>query len=333
MKTFQNVFSVLEINLGNKHMDSLFWYDFEFTSEFLRSDSTKSQKEIQELRTRLSRFKHLIDQHYSRDSKQNAWNDVSNEMYPWLYVSRSGPKRISRAFYKLSEILTNYKIPSPKTAICLCEAPGGFVECLGHFYKGIAWRAWSLGDSIPFSNKLPQASVRYHDILKTNTLATSPVNLITADGGADSSSDYDRQETINYPIIRAQIDVARKHLAPGGTFIIKFFDTYTLETLRVILWLNELFGVINVCKPPGSKPTNSEKYLVCRKFKGVEVALEDVLWTQGDIPNIINYIIVSAATLQIESITEVLSQINTPKNIDFRKYHEQNLLKYRRVFS
>uniref|UniRef100_A0A6C0KCG5 Ribosomal RNA methyltransferase FtsJ domain-containing protein n=1 Tax=viral metagenome TaxID=1070528 RepID=A0A6C0KCG5_9ZZZZ len=314
-------------------MDSLFWYDFEFTSEFLRSDSTKPLKEIRKLRTRLSHFKHSIDQHYVKDSKNNAWNNVSDDMYPWLYVSRSGPKRISRAFYKLSEILINYKIPNPRTAICLCEAPGGFVECLRYFYKGVAWRAWSLGGSIPFSKKLPQATVRYHDILNTDSLVTSPANLITADGGADSSSDYDSQETINYPIIKAQIDVARKHLAPGGTFIIKFFDTYTFETLRVILWLNELFEVINVCKPPGSKPTNSEKYIVCRKFKGVEVALEDVEWTQESIPNIINYVIIFAATLQIESITEVLSQINTPKNIDFRKYHEQHLLKYKGVFS
>ena len=313
-------------------MDSLFWYDFEVTREFLHNDSSKPLDEIKGLRKRISQYKCSIDEYYVANTRKNRWNIVSEEMYPWLYVSRSGPKRISRAFYKLSEILTNYNVPHPKTAICLCEAPGGFVECLRHFYKGIAWKAWSLGGSITFSKKLPQGSIRYHDILKGGIGTVSKVKLITADGGTDCSADYDEQETTNYPIIKAQIDVARKHLEPGGTFIIKLFDTYTFATLRLILWLNELFEVINVCKPPGSKPTNSEKYIVCRRFRGVSIELSEVRWTETSIPNIVNYIILFAATMQIEAISEVISQIKTPRNIDFSKYHEQHLLKYRKVF-
>jgi len=300
--------------------------------EFLLNDVVKPLDQLQENRASLVRLKQNISEYHTTSTKNNPWNRALVLLHPWTYVYAKGPKRVSRAFYKLAEMLERFEIPPQKTALCLCEAPGGFVECLRHFYPDIAWRALSLPGGITFSKKLPQSSVSYGDILK-DPVITKPVGLVTADGGMDCSEDYAEQETLNYPIIKAQIDVARRSLTPGGTFIIKVFDIYTYETFQVLIWLCSLFETVNVCKPPTSRSTNSEKYLVCRNFKGVDLALADVPWEQQGIPEIFNNMIGHTTLLQIESINKVISQIKFPQEIDFSRQQLSHFLEYRRSYS
>lgn len=306
-----------------------FWFDFEVTTEVLESSGLKQWEEVQRSRDFLFETKRRISKyHFSK--KNSRWNKGVCLIHPWTYVTAKRPKRVSRAFYKLAEILTILGMPEQQTALCLCEAPGGFVECLRHFYPNISWSAYSLPGSIPFSKKLPSSSLVYQDILE-DLPDTTPVGIVTADGGIDCSEDYSQQETLNYPIIRAQVEVARSALLKGGTLVIKMFDLYTFDTFKILLWLCKLFETVNICKPPTSRPTNSEKYLVCRSFKKIDIDLHSIQWGNG-IPEVFDKLVRDTADLQIDYINKVISQIDSPGEIDFSKIHQDNYLIYKKTY-
>ena len=101
--------------------------------------------------------------------------------------------------------------------------------------------------------------------------------FITADGGFDYSIDYNYQEQASSKLIFSQIITALKCQAMGGIFICKIFDMNLLITIEMIYLLNLLYKEVIIYKPFTSRVANSEKYLVCSGFKGVEHVLIDKL--------------------------------------------------------
>jgi len=67
------------------------------------------------------------------------------------------------------------------------------------------------------------------------------MNLITADGGFDFSMDFNKQESISSNLILAQIAFAIAMQKQGGTFIIKFFDTFTKLSFDMLFLLSNLY--------------------------------------------------------------------------------------------
>jgi len=55
----------------------------------------------------------------------------------------------------------------------------------------------------------------------------------------------------------------------GGSFVLKVFDTYTSTMTEIIYLLTYLYEEVIFIKPTMSRPANSEKYLVCMRFKQV----------------------------------------------------------------
>ena len=53
----------------------------------------------------------------------------------------------------------------------------------------------------------------------------------------------------------------------GGTFIIKFFDTFTKPSLDMLYILSSYYNSVNIIKPNTSRMANSEKYIVCEDYK------------------------------------------------------------------
>jgi cap1 methyltransferase len=51
-----------------------------------------------------------------------------------------------------------------------------------------------------------------------------------------------------------------------GTFILKVFDIFTQTSIHLLYLLNLVYDEIYVYKPKTSRPTNSEKYIVCKNF-------------------------------------------------------------------
>lgn len=91
-------------------------------------------------------------------------------------------------------------------------------------------------------------------------------DLITADGGFDWSNE-NIQEQESFRLILAQIVGAAKFQKKGGTFICKFFETFSTTSAKFIAMLSDLYERVFFIKPYTSRASNSEKYIVCTNFK------------------------------------------------------------------
>ena len=93
------------------------------------------------------------------------------------------------------------------------------------------------------------------------------IDLITGDGGFDFSVDFNKQEISSTKLIFCQIAFAIAMQSKGGTFIIKFFDTFTTASIDMLFILSIIYKEVYFTKPNTSRCANSEKYIVCKYFK------------------------------------------------------------------
>ncbi len=201
----------------------------------------------------------------------------------------------------------NYKLITNKNKIKIAhiaEGPGGFMEAIIKFRKkyineihnipnikddiyGITLK--STDKEIPgwkkatnFLRKNNNITITYGedgtgDIYKTknikffqNRVGYNSVDIITADGGFDFSIDFNRQEFLAQRLIFCEIITAISVQKVGGCFICKFFDTYSILTIKFIYLLQCLYKDVHITKPLTSRPANSEKYIVACQFKGID---------------------------------------------------------------
>ena len=110
------------------------------------------------------------------------------------------------------------------------------------------------------------------DLTKAKTIEnfTKSINgkadFVTADGGFEwNNENIQEQECaiLIYAQILAAINVQKK----GGSFVLKIFETFTSISLKFILILKYFYEDVNIIKPFTSRESNSEKYVVCKKFK------------------------------------------------------------------
>lgn len=203
---------------------------------------------------------------------------------------------VNRAYHKMHELLLSCALPRVTRSVHLCEAPGGFVQCVAHHLaRGDGewrWVAMSLDATPRFA--VDQLPMRYGrivlgDVCDVDACARDCTNamtdcaaeeedknkdeadagiadLVTADGAVEM--DHDRLEADHLPLLRAECDVATRLLRLGGTFVVKFFEGLTVDTRRVLAWTSQHFERTSVINPRSSRPTNSERYLVCTQFRG-----------------------------------------------------------------
>ena len=93
------------------------------------------------------------------------------------------------------------------------------------------------------------------------------MDIITGDGGFDFSFQYPQQEQVSTKLIMCQIAFAIAMQKTGGTFILKFFDTFTRFSVDLLYLLAILYDEVYIIKPNTSRFANSEKYIVCKGFR------------------------------------------------------------------
>jgi len=275
-------------------------------------------------------IKDQISQYYLETKKDNIWNKINDKTFKFSMIS-FGTRRISRAYYKIAEILNVFKPPKPVNAACLCEAPGGFVEYIQSSYPESIIHAISRSE-IAWSSKLiinENVNLHVHDIFNPDLLLdTGIMDLVTADGAIDSSRSYCSQEIDNFLLFQREIEVAVELLKIGGTFILKIFDFELEKTQTLIFWLLKMFKEVRLCKPPTSKPTNSEKYLYCSEFTG-KINIKD----SGFIQNYFTEELDICTKLQIDNIQMVLNEINKPSNKNYMLIQYDSVRKYNESFT
>ena len=119
----------------------------------------------------------------------------------------------------------------------------------------------------------------------TITINNNLIDFITADGGFDYSMEYNKQEQTSSKLIFTQIITALYCQKYRGDFVCKFFDINTYITVEMLYILYISYETIIIYKPNTSRIANSEKYIICKNYKGINIELLKSLFNILDIWN------------------------------------------------
>jgi 23S rRNA U2552 (ribose-2'-O)-methylase RlmE/FtsJ len=214
-------------------------------------------------------------------------------------------KVISRAYFKLYELIYFEDIINLHVLDCffICEAPGGFIECLTDIRRKrnlrTSYVSISANSEIKYDSYLDSDNLLYGDITKIDVIDNSikevlsrfPNNLdfITADGGFNVKI-FNSQEIISNKLILCEIYIALNTQKKNGMFIIKYFDMFTHNSVMSYLILCTFYKEVKIIKPKTSRNCNSERYLVCSSFVGINKSNNKIITDLREI--IKNYVFV-----------------------------------------
>lgn len=230
-------------------------------------------------------------------------NHVTTEYFK-MNATDGAPSILSRAFYKLWEILMMYDIvPLTKsfTSVHLAEAPGSFIQATLLFKetfgssnkdKHYAISIKPPDETVPAFDKnfmkYYSDKVRVHQYTKDDGDMTKKitidnfcdevgekVELITADGGFNWKNES-IQEQEAMVLIVSEIITALRLQEKGGAFVCKIYETHTLSMCKLICMLSSAYKEIYITKPLFSHPSNSEKYIVCKDYVGSKKLLAEL---------------------------------------------------------
>jgi 23S rRNA U2552 (ribose-2'-O)-methylase RlmE/FtsJ len=303
------------------------------------------------------------------DEVRESWDSakkISND-YEYIYTSSNYKKNISsiipvsRSFFKLREIIYDFKINIKEYNACIAEAPGGFVQSiLRHteennlsLEKIYGITLVSNNKDIPFwnstiiknnkviiSNGLDDSGDLYklHNVISfIKTCGKGTCQLVTADGGFDYTSNFE-QELSSYKLFFSEVMIALNIQKDGGVFICKLFDLFYRTTLQLLFLLYLSYESVSFIKPLTSRQSNSEKYIVCRGFKGFNKDISNIMCENFGKPNMnidlpeefiemINTYHKLFIKNQINKINSTLQIISIRKNNDKPTYKQIDLAK------
>jgi 23S rRNA U2552 (ribose-2'-O)-methylase RlmE/FtsJ len=235
--------------------------------------------------------------------KINMWNQIRRYTNNYEFPLRRDNKTdapISRAFFKMWEIIYEYHLidiekKESRVVLSVAEAPGGFIQAIYKYmniqikspkYSIYTMSLMNKEEEVPkyseYINKNKNIKIMYgdkkngdlYDIDNINSIRRSmntKAELITGDGGFNEDNKYNIKEQLHNKLFLSEIIIAISNQKFGGKFVIKFFDTYTRYSLDLIYILLFFYKDVDIYKPKTSRPTNSEKYIICRGFKKLSV--------------------------------------------------------------
>jgi len=248
---------------------------------------------VESLKKNKNKINQIIDDWDKYKKYTNSYEFIHTQI-PNTKISISKYKPLSRSYFKMVEIINTFKLLNKYNneikTFHLAEGPGGFIEAIANMRKNkndsyVGITLINKHSTIPNWNKCKDVMKKHKnialeygsddtgDILSPDNLSycfqkyKNSMDIITADGGFDFSSDFNNQEKLACNLIFAEICFAILTQKKGGSFIIKFFDIFTLASIDLLYILSCFYTNIAITKPCTSRTANSEKYIVCENFK------------------------------------------------------------------
>jgi len=250
---------------------------------------------------------YLSEMKYKIEKAGTKWDVFKKYTNPYEYINTIIPdknkciakyKPLSRSYFKMIEIIESFHLIRIENKIIktfhLAEGPGGFIEAfvnkrnnVNDMYYGMTLLDDEDNMNIPSWKKSQQFLIKNPnvfiengctnngDILDYNNFEYvvgkygSTMDIMTGDGGFDFSNDFNKQETSISRLLFAQMCYALFLQKHNGCFVLKTFDCFFKHSIDIIYILCGYYKEIYICKPQTSRYANSEKYIICKGFIGL----------------------------------------------------------------
>ena len=184
----------------------------------------------------------------------------------------------SRAAYKLLELQRRFRLMRPGDFIVdLGAAPGGWLqvaaEIVGPTGKLIGVDLQSIGNFRKSNIFLFQGditSAATHANIKE--LLGGPAHCVLSDMAPKLSGIRDADVARCLGLNRAALAIAAQLLRPGGSLLVKSFDSDDLQTFTQEL--QKVFSSVQRTRPEASRQGSSEFYFCAKDFRGLLPALD-----------------------------------------------------------
>ncbi len=286
------------------------------------------------------------------------------------------PNIVSRYFYKMWEILYMFDLASKDKMVMagLAEGQGSFIQAFIEFREQFydPSNDTVYGQTMTEIDKgmVEAMNKRYGDMIdiiknskenkpkkgtkKTTLIPTDgditkiatieyirnsikeQVDLVTADGALDKNENLNYIEQSSYGLLLGQIITAISISAKGGSFVLKCFDTFTHNTIKIIGLLTSFYETVYLYKPFTSRDTNMERYIICKGFQynykddklankikfleetlkecKTDIFINDIfpkMHLKDDVLNVFKYINITQTNIQQININKVVSYIKS----------------------
>lgn len=261
--------------------------------------------EFKDLNYSCKYFLNQAKQDIEYDNK--SWDIYKKYTNPYEYIHGSVDgirlskiKPLSRAFYKLYEIMNDFNIFENKkensiNTFHIAEGPGGFIQATDYyrkynsnyvFYNNDKYRGMTLIDkndkNVPGWFKAEYFIKNNPNIIIENCSSNdgnlylienldyifynykNKFDFVTADGGFDFTKNFNNQEQSAMKLIIYEIIYGIITTCKNGHFVVKTFDLFTKTSYELIYVLSRIFKDVNIYKPKTSRLGNSEKYIICK---------------------------------------------------------------------
>ncbi|TPX39861.1 hypothetical protein SeLEV6574_g06944 [Synchytrium endobioticum] len=179
----------------------------------------------------------------------------------------------ARSAFKLLQLDDEFNLFASATrCVDLCAAPGSWSQVAVQKLAAQANRKVVAVDLQPMK-PIPGVSILRGDITKQETVdrvlhAMGGVlaDLVICDGAGDVTGMHDMDMYIQSDLISAAIVIMMSLLRPGGAFVAKVFCKGSLPLVQSQMEM--LFDDVCFHKPPASRASSYESFLVCRDYLG-----------------------------------------------------------------
>jgi 23S rRNA U2552 (ribose-2'-O)-methylase RlmE/FtsJ len=276
-----------------------FYHYIHQTKDKMELFESKDERKAKDIHKIINAFEDTVPQDDPTRQFKNDKLKPTDDINTFSIKYFNSDKIISRAFYKLWELLMMFPLIKDGSkninTIHIAEAPGSFAQAVilyrqKFFTKEQIKDDFYVGTSIEPNNSKEYVPSFHHELTKHKQFnqwiykdadLTNPdiirkfiidhkkdkADFITADGGFNwKDENYQEQEA--YILLLCEIYCAIETQKVGGSFVIKFFETFTETTVKMIEILKRFYKNVIITKPLLSRPSNSERYMVCIDFIG-----------------------------------------------------------------
>ena len=169
----------------------------------------------------------------------------------------------ARSIYKLSEIdQREHVLRGVKTILDLGAAPGSWTEyCLE---KLPTCRIIAV-DLMPLNVTDPRVTFFEQSIEAVDfkaALGGGKADLVLSDMAPKTSGLHDRDVALSFDLATLALEVTRKHLRQGGSFIVKLFMGESFETYHKTL--KSTFSTVRLLRPESTRKHSREIFFVAK---------------------------------------------------------------------